>query len=146
MSKSSTSIVCVSVKYTRPKYKTLRDWMADPQNVYIGRKGTVFITRRLAYPPKDSIWMNPFRVGVDGCQTTVLTKYRNYITEKIESGKIPKTELEKLKGKTLGCWCSPKSTGCHGRILIELINKYCGNERSEKLKSESEKKIDCKAV
>ena len=30
-------------------------------------------------------------------------------------------ELNKLKGKNLGCWCYPEK--CHGDVLIELINK-----------------------
>lgn len=29
--------------------------------------------------------------------------------------------LHTLKGKILGCWCSPQS--CHGDVLIELANK-----------------------
>ena len=32
-------------------------------------------------------------------------------------------DLYELKGKTLGCWCSPKP--CHGDILRKLVNKYC---------------------
>lgn len=30
--------------------------------------------------------------------------------------------LHKLKGKTLGCFCKPKS--CHGDILVKLFKEY----------------------
>ena len=30
--------------------------------------------------------------------------------------------LIELKGKTLGCWCSPKP--CHGNVLTKLIERY----------------------
>ena len=29
-------------------------------------------------------------------------------------------DLEELEGKTLGCWCKPKT--CHGDVLVELVN------------------------
>jgi len=30
-------------------------------------------------------------------------------------------ELEKLRGKILGCWCKPKA--CHGDVIIELLDE-----------------------
>lgn len=36
------------------------------------------------------------------------------------------SNLHKLKGKRLACWCKDKPTKpCHGDILVELVNKYC---------------------
>jgi hypothetical protein len=35
-------------------------------------------------------------------------------------GKYLLHDLHELKGKILGCWCSPKS--CHGDVLSELAN------------------------
>lgn len=30
-------------------------------------------------------------------------------------------DLHELKGKTLGCFCSPLA--CHGDVLVELVNQ-----------------------
>lgn len=30
-------------------------------------------------------------------------------------------DLHEIRGKTLGCWCKPKS--CHGDFLVELCNR-----------------------
>ena len=45
--------------------------------------------------------------------------YREWITK--GDGKHLLKDLHELKGKTLGCWCSPKA--CHGDVLMELANK-----------------------
>jgi hypothetical protein len=74
--------------------------------VYIGRK-----TREL----QGSIWGNPFQIGRDGTREEVIAKYREYILSKPALLK----QLESLRGKTLGCWCSPQA--CHGDVLIELL-------------------------
>lgn len=81
----------------------------DKFDVYIGR------------PSK---WGNPFthKTGTTAqfkCSTReeAVEKYRQWILTKPELIKA----LPELKGKVLGCWCSPKA--CHGDILIELANK-----------------------
>lgn len=113
-----TSIVNVKVSYIRPQYNNLQEWMTNPNNIYIGRKGCVFINGN-RYPEKDSIWHNPFKINTYESRELVLKKYRIYITNKIKDENLY-DELMKLDGKTLGCWCKPE--GCHGDILIELIN------------------------
>ncbi len=30
--------------------------------------------------------------------------------------------LSELKGRTLGCWCSPKP--CHGDVLVKLVEEF----------------------
>ena len=74
----------------------------SPFDVYIGR------------PSK---WGNPFEIGVDGNRAEVIEKYREWILTQ------PKmlSELSELKGKILGCWCSPSP--CHGDVLVELIEQ-----------------------
>lgn len=125
------SVVNVKVKYIRPKYDNLEEWIKDKNNVYIGRKGVVFIKRgegKERFPKADSIWANPFKIdeknGVD--RDKVIELYREYITDKIKKEPELVDELLKLEGKNLGCWCvEPNSkVGCHGNILVELINKY----------------------
>lgn len=115
-------VVNVSVKHIRPKYQNLKEWCEDENNVYIGRKGIVFVTiegRKERYPKKDSLWMNPYKIGKDGTREQVLKKYRSYIETIIE---VMFDEFVKLKGKNLGCWCHPEP--CHGNILIEYLKKY----------------------
>jgi hypothetical protein len=83
----------------------------EPYDVYIGR------------PSK---WGNPFTHIKDKktkaefiveTRDEAVDKYRDWILSNPELLK----DLHELKGKTLGCWCKPKS--CHGDVLIELIDK-----------------------
>jgi uncharacterized protein DUF4326 len=48
-----------------------------------------------------------------------IEKYREYVQTRPDL----LARLHELKGKTLGCWCSPKS--CHGDVLLELVYKHC---------------------
>lgn len=87
----------------------------DSYDVYIGR----------ATGTGTSIWGNPFVVGTDGEQGECVEKYEPYIREKLKSGEIPLTELRKLKGRRLGCFCKPKT--CHGDVLVKLVNELIIN-------------------
>ena len=115
------SVVNCKVKYIRPKYNNLKEWMNDENNIYIGRKGVVFIDNR-RFPQKSSIFANPYKIGKDGTRQEILLKYKDYIVNKLNHDKDLLIELLSLKGKNLGCWCCPES--CHGNILLELIDKY----------------------
>lgn len=116
----TTNLVNVKVSHIRPRYNNLKEWMDDPNNVYIGRKGIVFIDGK-RFPSKGSVFANPFKSakepGVD-----VIDKYRTYIIEQIESGAISEEEVTNLKGKTLGCWCRPER--CHGDVLLEILDVW----------------------
>lgn len=109
------SVCNVRVKHIRPKYDNLKEWCEDPNNYYIGRRGIVFVDGK-RYPPQDSLFANPYKAGRDGTLEEVLAKYRVYIVDKINNG----LNIEVLRGKNLGCWCSPNP--CHGDILLELLN------------------------
>lgn len=74
----------------------------SPYDVYIGR------------PSK---WGNPFVIGQDGTREEVIAKYREHLLRQPELMKA----LPELRGKILGCWCSPAA--CHGDVLAELANK-----------------------
>lgn len=114
------SIVNVKVAFLRPQYNDLKAWCEDPQNVYIGRRGVVFVEKE-RYPPKDSIWCNPYKIGKDGDRNEVIQKYEAYIRNKINANPEMKSELEKLRGKNLGCWCAPEP--CHGNVLLNILNE-----------------------
>jgi hypothetical protein len=73
-----------------------------PYDVYIGR------------PSK---WGNPFMIGLDGTREEVIKQYNDWIMTQYDLVKAAKIEL---KGKILGCWCSPLA--CHGDILVEIAN------------------------
>ncbi len=117
-----TKVVCVKVKNIRPQFKNLEEWMENPNNIYIARKGIVFIDNE-RFPKEDSIWANPFKIDVNTSRNEAIDKYKTYITKKLNDGEISHQELLNLKGKQLGCWCKDKENNqCHGDILVELIN------------------------
>lgn len=104
--------------------KGVKKWMEDENNVYIGRKGVVFIDKA-RFPPKSSIFANPYKVGKDGTNEEVAYKFRKHIITKLETGEITLDQLFELKNKNLGCWCHPLR--CHGDILLEIIEEYSNN-------------------
>ncbi len=79
----------------------------EPYNVYIGRA-----VPRLGLPA--SPWANPYRIGRDGDRAEVIAKYRAWILTQPEL----MARLPELRGKRLGCWCSPLP--CHGDVLAAL--------------------------
>lgn len=115
------SVINCKVKYIRPLYNNLQEWMNDENNIYIGRAGVIFINNE-RYPKQSSIFCNPFKIGRDGNRNEVLDKYKDYIIKKLDNDINLRNELMKLKDKNLGCWCAPDP--CHGNILLDLISKY----------------------
>lgn len=75
----------------------------EPYDVYIGRG-------------PGSIWGNPYEIGKDGTRSEVIAKYREYL---LGNPKLMAL-LPTLRGKKLGCWCSPLA--CHGDVLAELAD------------------------
>jgi len=80
------------------------------------------------YIGRPSKWGNPFTHIQDGKtlakyivadREEAVERYREWITE--GNGKYLLNHLSELEGKTLGCWCKPKS--CHGDVLVELVKK-----------------------
>jgi hypothetical protein len=80
----------------------------EPFDVYVGR---------------GSKWGNPYshKEGtlaekVVNSRSEAVKKYEEYLLSNDEL----MSSLSELKGKTLGCWCKPKS--CHGDILLKYAN------------------------
>ena len=69
------------------------------------------------YIGRPSKWGNPFYVGSDGNRQEVLIKYKEYL---LSSSNLM-AALPEIKGKILGCWCSPLL--CHGDVLAELADE-----------------------
>ena len=133
-------VVNVKVAYIRKPeyndgnvYQDLREWMADPDNVYIGRKGIVFVTNedksKMRWPPTASIWANPYKVSKDCTVEQCLNLYRDYILCKISNGEITIDDIKALSGKRLGCWCKlpDKDVPCHGDVVIDIVNAINNN-------------------
>jgi hypothetical protein len=79
------------------------------------------------------MWANPFKITDTCSREECIRKFEVYIREKIEREKL-QGELLSLKGKVLGCWCKPE--GCHGDVLLRLIEEYDGLAFDETAKGE----------
>tara|TARA_Y100000589_G_scaffold292563_1_gene296797 strand:+ start:57 stop:494 length:438 start_codon:yes stop_codon:yes gene_type:complete len=139
-----TKVVNCKVKYIRPLgYNNLKEWCDDENNIYIGRKGIVFVDSaridkdgkkiKERYPKYNSLFANPFKVkkNKDG-RNEVVGNYEEYIIKKIENENLY-DELLSLEGKNLGCWCkeSNRHVGCHGDVLLKLLKNYKENGKLE---------------
>lgn len=108
-----TSTTCIKVNNLRKiGFGSLDDWLSDPNNVYVGRKGRNY---------EGSKWANPFYVKKYGLEKS-LKKYTEYLHT---SGLID--DIEELRGLNLGCWCVQTrnidgSPRCHAQILSDMLN------------------------
>lgn len=77
------------------------------------------------YIGRPSKWGNPFthlsgtlaKYKVENRDAAVKA-YEEWITS--GDGQYLLKDLHELKGKVLGCWCSPQA--CHGDVLVRLAN------------------------
>lgn len=113
--------ICVKVAELRKKYEdnsiTLKSWLENKDNMYVGRHGRIFIDKEI-FVYKASKWANPFTVkdhGLNKC----LELYKTFILDKIKADK-ELYNIEELRNKSLGCWCQLKDK-CHVDILLELL-------------------------
>lgn len=128
----STKVVNVKVKCIRPEYQNLKEWMDDENNLYIGRKGIIFIDGE-RFPKKDSIWANkrkldPKKNGND--REEIINLYEKDIRDIINKGEA---DINELRNKNLGCWCKEddKKVPCHGDVLIKILNEIDFDENIE---------------
>lgn len=63
-------------------------------------------------------WGNKFKIKTYGREKAIAL-YKEWIL----NNQNLINSLPELKGKRLGCHCSPAK--CHGDFLVELVNKYC---------------------
>ena len=75
------------------------------------------------YVGRGSKWGNPYS-HKEGTLAEYVVESRREAVQKFEEYLLSNEELmgslSELKGKTLGCWCKPKS--CHGDILLRYAN------------------------
>ena len=87
-------------------------------DIYIGRENSL-IDPHDNYIVRPGFFGNPFILGKDGNRPQIIQKYYDWVIHQPEIMK----ELPKLKGKVLGCWCSPQL--CHGDVLRYLLYEMC---------------------
>lgn len=128
----STRVCDVHVAYLRPRYNNFQEWLMDPNNVYVGRNGRIFIDGEIfCYP--SSIWHNPFPVKNSTLQSS-LNSYYHHLCNILQTNPQMMEELAKLKGKNLGCWCvktncetNINNCRCHAQILMYFVTYFFGN-------------------
>lgn len=103
------------VRIRREKGKIVQDC-----DIYIGRA-----CNQGGWNLSSSIWCNPFSVQKYG-REHCLELYRKYILKNIEE--FPEEyNLEALKGKRLGCWCTNGDLNdpiiCHGQVLMKIMKE-----------------------
>jgi len=84
----------------------------EPFDVYIGRG-------------RSSQWGNPFSDNPQSLAKVVVGD-RNEAIARYEEWLLQQPELvararKELRGKVLGCWCSPRA--CHGDVLARIANE-----------------------
>ena len=125
---------CVKVSSLRIKYGkdyNIKEWMKDPNHLYVGRRGRVFVDK-VPFYYEGSIWGNPFKKGDI---KDILQKYKDHVI-----GSELKDKLRELEGKALGCFCNENSE-CHAKILAELYKTYVKEPNHEKLQNDERKLI-----
>jgi hypothetical protein len=80
--------------------------------VYVGRP-----MHRGGWQLAGSPLANPFRLGPDGDRDEILAKYRDHLLGRDDLLAL----LPELRGRRLGCWCSPLS--CHAEVIAELADR-----------------------
>lgn len=129
--KKKTTTQCLKVASLRKELKdpdvTLETWMANPNNVYVGRVGRIFIGTgddKYIFHYKGSKFANPYKVGKKEGEYTLAESIELYKQYLIDNNLVNKAKKE-LQGKNLGCFCS-QSGGrdtCHAKVLSEIANE-----------------------
>lgn len=74
------------------------------------------------YIGRGSYWGNPYSMFAEGdSREEVIRKYK-YDFDNEKFPKKDKSEVYKLAGKRLGCFCKPDA--CHGDILADFLNEW----------------------
>lgn len=82
-------------------------------NVNRGQRCDVYIGR-------GSPFGNPYVIGQDGDRDEVIRKYKIHFEDKLRMDREFKKQVLALKGKILGCHCTPLK--CHGEIIVAFLD------------------------
>ena len=110
-------------KLKKDNNSLVRNW----KNVDDRKSIQAYVGRRNPQVPReilgsDGHYGNPWTIGRDGNREQVIAKYRSFIysSSDLEAIKLRKDIRKNLKGKVLGCWCSPQA--CHADIIAQIAN------------------------
>lgn len=78
-----------------------------------GRDGVTMIDR-------SSRFGNPYPEDEYGREECI-RKYRLWFASRIGEDEQFRQAVERLRGKTLGCWCKPLD--CHGDVILEYLER-----------------------
>lgn len=96
---------------------------SDDYDIYIGRGGSGD-KHILNTEPFEKGWLgNPFTLSEYSREKSI-KKFKNAFVKKLKNDKEFRQAVKKIKGKTLGCFCKPKS--CHGDVIAGYLNNLLG--------------------
>ena len=98
-------------KPSQPETKIVNILHTAEYEVYIGRVGFGM----------SGEFGNPYKLWKDGDRDEILQKYQAYFYKRINNDPKFLERVHSLKGKILGCFCSPRK--CHGDVLVEYLNQ-----------------------
>ncbi|GAA5213542.1 DUF4326 domain-containing protein [Corallincola platygyrae] len=78
------------------------------------------------YIGRGSYWGNPYSIYEDGDDRDEVIRKFKYDFDYEKFPNITKSEVFKLKGKRLGCFCKPEA--CHGDVLADFLNSWDDGE------------------
>ena len=75
--------------------------------IYVGRPHILGNPYHLADPKDDEL------------RQAVIDKYRVWLLDRVDNEPAVRAALNSLRGKDLGCWCSPRA--CHADVILEWL-------------------------
>lgn len=121
-----TTLVCVDYPHLASMgFKSLKEWMDVPNNLYIGDEKVMVIDGK-RFPEGPQYFTNPHKVSQSLSPTEARAKYEMDIRKMIESGSVSLEQFASLHGKTLGCNCNHEA--CHGtavKFYIDWAHDEC---------------------
>lgn len=120
--------VCVKAAALRPRYDNLAEFLADPKNVLVCRRGRVWITKageKTVFVWRDSPFANPFRVGDGPGQYSLsesLRLYKQHLHQLLQSPEVRAAFLQLAAVERIGCFCDIGHR-CHRDIIVETLRQ-----------------------
>lgn len=85
-------------------------------DIYIGRQGK----------DQDGYFGNPYVINARRNRDDCIEAFISYFYNRLENDPDFKINVERLRGKTLGCFCKPQR--CHGDIIAQWLDKEDDDE------------------
>lgn len=106
-----------------------KDWEYDSNYVYIGRSGARFGALKGYYGNPYSHKKDSVAQYIVKSVDEAVQKYEEYFYKRIAEDEDFKNNIEKLRGKTLICFCKvSENEPCHGDVIAEWLSLKKNNE------------------